>query len=168
MMKKTALICCLLFISVATFAQKNWVKQKITNRLTVAFPSAPAKTAGTTFALKDTTNTVFTATYSFIAQNLKIDEKAFAKLVATSEFSEEFLSGLQTTLAGYNLQEIKIKQHKNYISYTTEGKNEEEKKSIFLNIIFVDGIYYSLSCVVPDRHSLQNKDIFLNSFQIKK
>jgi len=168
MMKKTALICCLLFISVATFAQKNWVKQKITNRLTVSFPSAPAKTAGTTFALKDTTNTVYTATYSFIAQNLKIDEKAFAKLVTTSEFSDEFLNGLQTTLPGYNLSEIKIKQNKNYVSYFTEGKNEEEHKSIFMHILFIDGIYYSLSCVAPEGANLQNNTTFLKNFQVTK
>ncbi|RZK91061.1 MAG: hypothetical protein EOO98_06980 [Pedobacter sp.] len=167
-MKKTALICCLLLISITAFAQKDWFKQKLTNRLTVAFPSAPAKTAGTTFALKDTTNTVFTATYSFIAQNLKIDEKAFGKLVTTNEFASEFLSGLQTTLPGYNLTEIKIKQHKNYVSYITEGKNDEEHKSIFMHILFVNGIYYSLSCVVPDGISLQNKTAFLNNFQVTK
>jgi len=167
-MKKTALICCLLFISITAFAQKDWFKQKLTNRLTVAFPSAPAKTAGTTFALKDTTNTVFTATYSFIAQNLKIDEKAFGKLVTTNEFASEFLSGLQTTLPGYNLTEIKIKRHKNYVSYITEGKNEEEHKSIFMHILFIDGIYYSLSCVMPDDANIQNKTIFLNNFQVTK
>lgn len=167
-MKRATLICFLLLTSVFAFAQKNWVKQKLTNRLTVAFPAAASKTAGTTFALKDTTGIIYTATYSFIAQNLKIDQRAFSKLVTTNEFSSEFLSGLQTTLAGYNLQEIKIKQHKNYVSYTTEGKNEEEHKSIFLNIIFVDGIYYSLSCVLPDGQNLQNKDIFLNSFQLTK
>jgi hypothetical protein len=167
-MKKTALICFLLFISVVTFAQKNWFKQKLTNRLTVYFPSAPAKTAGTTFALKDTTNTIFTATYSFIAQNLKIDQKAFNKLVTTNEFASEFLSGLQTTLPGYNLSQVNIKQHKTYVSYLTEGKNEEEHKSIFMHIIFIDGIYYSLSCVVPDGQNLQQKDIFLNNFQVTK
>lgn len=167
-MKRAILFSFLLLISVFSFAQKNWVKQKLTNRLTVAFPSAPSKTAGTTFALKDTTGVIYTATYSFIAQNLKIDQRAFSKLVTTNEFASEFLSGLQTTLAGYNLQEIKIKQHKNYVSYATEGKNEAELKSIFLNIIFVDGIYYSLSCVLPDGQNLQNKDVFLNSFQLTK
>lgn len=167
-MKRIALICSLVLISVFSFAQKNWVKQKLTNRLTVAFPAAPSKTAGTTFALKDTTGVIYTATYSFIAQNLKIDQRAFSKLVTTNEFASEFLSGLQTTLAGYNLEQIKIKQYKNYVSYTTEGKNEAEHKSIFLNIIFVDGIYYSLSCVLPDGQNLQNKDVFLSGFQIKK
>lgn len=167
-MKRATLICFLLFTSVFAFAQKNWVKQKLTNRVTVAFPAAPSKTAGTTFALKDTTGVIYTATYSFIAQNLKIDERAFSKLLTTNEFASEFLSGLQTTLAGYNLQEIKIKQHKNYVSYTTEGKNEGEHKSIFLNIIFVDGIYYSLSCVLPDGVNGANKDIFLNNFQLTK
>lgn len=167
-MKKAVLICFLLLNSVFVFAQKNWVKQKLTSRVTVAFPTAPTKTAGTTFALKDTTNTVYTVTYSFIAQNLKIDQKAFDKLVTTNEFASEFLSGLQTTLAGYNLDEIKIKRYKNYVSYVTEGKNEDEKKSIFMHIIFVDGIYYSLSVVIPDGENLQNKNIFLNNFQITK
>lgn len=167
-MKKTALICFLIIVSIATFAQKDWVKQRVTNRVIVAFPSAPSKTAGTTFALKDTTNTIYTVTYSFIAQNLKIDQKAFNKLVTTNEFASEFLSGLQTTLAGYNLQQVKIKQNKNYVSYLTEGKNEDDKKSIFMHIIFVDGIYYSLSVVVPDGESLQNKDIFLHNFQVMK
>ena len=107
-MKKLTLICLLLIAYVASFAQKDWFKQKITNRLTVSFPSEPAKTAGTTFALKDTTNTIYTATYSFIAQNLKIDQKAFGKLATTTEFASEFLSGLQTTLPGYNLSLIHI------------------------------------------------------------
>ncbi len=167
-MKRVIFICFLIINSVFAFAQKNWVKQKITNRVIVAFPTAPAKTAGTTFALKDTTNTIYTVTYSFIAQNLKIDQKAFSKLVTTNEFASEFLSGLQTTLAGYNLEQVKIQQHKNYVSYITEGKNEAEKKSIFMHIIFVNGIYYSLSYVVPDGQSVLNKDIFLNNFRITK
>ncbi|MNK04704.1 hypothetical protein D3C87_225770 [compost metagenome] len=167
-MKRAIFICFLIINSVFAFAQKNWVKQRVTNRVIVAFPTAPSKTAGTTFALKDTTNTIYTVTYSFIAQNLKIDQKAFNKLVTTNEFAGEFLSGLQTTLAGYNLEQVKIKQNKNYVSYLTEGKNEDEKKSIFMHIIFVDGIYYSLSVVVPDGESLQNKDIFLNNFQVTK
>ncbi|GAB1463485.1 hypothetical protein [Pedobacter sp.] len=168
-MKKTTLICLALLISAVSFAQKNWVKQKLTNRFTVSFPAAPSKTAGTTFALKDTTsNNIFTATYSFIAQNLNINQKAFNKLVTTNEFASEFLNSLQTTLAGYNLEQVKIKQYKNYVSYLTEGKNEEEKKAIFMHIIFLDGIYYSLSVIVPDGQSFQNKEIFLNSFQISK
>ncbi len=167
-MKKTALFCFLVFISVATFAQKDWFKQKITNRLTVAFPAAPAKTAGTTFALKDTTNTIFTVTYSFIAENLKVDQKAFAKLVTSNEFAGEFLNSLQATLPGYELSDIKIRQHKNYVSYTLDGKNETDHKSIFMHIIFVDGIYYSLSCVVPEGAGLHNKNIFLTNFQITK
>lgn len=167
-MKRASLIYLLILSPFFSFAQKNWIKQKLTNRVTVAFPTAPTKTAGTTFALKDTTNTVYTVTYSFIAQNLKIDEKAFGKLATTNEFASEFLSGLQTTLAGYNLEQIQIKQYKNYVSYITEGKNEIENKSIFLHIIFIDGIYYCLSFVVPDGQSLQNKDIFLNNFQITK
>lgn len=167
-MKKIALICFLICSSFLVFAQKNWVKQKLTNRVTVSFPSAPTKTAGTTFALKDTTGIVYTVTYSFIAQNLKIDERAFSKLVTTNEFAGEFLSGLQTTLSGYNLEQVKIKQYKNYVSYLTEGKNEDEKKSIFMHIIFVDGIYYSLSVVIPDGANNQHKDIFLNSFQVTK
>ncbi|SOD11350.1 hypothetical protein [Pedobacter xixiisoli] len=167
-MKRAIFICFLIINSVFVFAQKTWVKQRVTNRVIVAFPTAPSKTAGTTFALKDTTNTVYTVTYSFIAQNLKIAPKAFNKLVMTNEFASEFLSGLQTTLAGYNLEQVKIKQNKNYVSYLTEGKNENEKKSIFMHIIFVDGVYYSLSVVIPDGESLQNKDIFLNNFQVTK
>lgn len=167
-MKRATLICFLLFTSVFAFAQKNWVKQKLTNRVTVSFPTAPSKTAGTTFALKDTTNTVYTVTYSFIAQNLKIDEKAFSKLVTTEEFASEFQNSLHATLSGYNLEPIKIKQNKNYVSYITEGKNEDEKKSIFMHIVFVDGIYYSLSVVIPEGKSFNNKDIFLHNFQITK
>ena len=167
-MKRATLICFLLLTSVFAFAQKNWVKQRLTNKLTVSFPAAPSKTAGTTFALKDTTGVIYTATYSFIAQNLKIDQRAFNKLVTTNEFASEFLSGLQTTLAGYNLEQIKIKRFKNYVSYVTEGKNDDEKRAIFMHIIFVDGIYYSFSVVIPEGESLQNKDIFLNSFQITK
>ncbi|MFN0292176.1 hypothetical protein [Pedobacter helvus] len=167
-MKKLTLICFLLLTYAVSFAQKDWFKQKITNRLTVSFPAEPAKTAGTTFALKDTTNTIFTATYSFIAQNLKIDQKAFSKLAATTEFASEFLSGLQTTLPGYNLSALKIKQNKNYVSYFTAGKNEDEHKSISMHILFIDGIYYSLSCVVPDGASVKNQNVFLNSFQVTK
>lgn len=167
-MKRICITCLLLFTAIAGFSQKNWIKQKITSRLTVSFPAAPTKTASTTFALKDTTNTIFTTTYSFIAQNLKIDEKAFAKLVITPEFSEDFLNSLQATLPGYNLSAIDVKQSKNHVSYFTEGKNEEEHKSIFMHILFVDGIYYSLSCIVPDGASTQNKNYFLSSFQVTK
>jgi hypothetical protein len=167
-MKKFAFISVLLLISCTIFAQKRWHVQKLTNKFTANFPSAPAKTAGTTFALKDSTNTIFTATYSFIAQNLKIDERAFSKLVTTSEFANEFLNSLQTTLPQYELSDIRVKQHKNYVSYQTEGKSDTQQKSIFLNIIFVDGIYYSLSCAVPNGQNQANKDVFLQSFKVTK
>ncbi|WP_461790130.1 hypothetical protein [Pedobacter sp.] len=167
-MKKFAILSFLLLISCAIFAQKKWHTQKLTNKFTANFPSAPAKTAGTTFALKDSTNTIFTATYSFIAQNLKIDERAFSKLVTTTEFANEFLSSLQTTLPQYELADIRVKQHKNYVSYQTEGKSDTQQKSIFLNIIFVDGIYYSLSCAIPNGQNQDNKDIFLQSFKVSK
>jgi len=167
-MRRATLIFFLIFSSVFVFAQKNWVKQKLTSRVTVAFPTTPLKTAGTTFALKDSTGLVYTATYSFIAQNLKIDQKAFDKLATTDEFASEFQNSLQATLAGYDLEPIQIKQNKNYVSYLTKGKNEDEKKSIFLHIIFVDGIYYSLSVVIPDGKNISNKDVFLSNFQITK
>ncbi|WP_113635660.1 hypothetical protein [Nubsella zeaxanthinifaciens] len=167
-MRKVALACVLLLVSSFAFAQKKWHAQKLTKKFTVNFPSAPTKTAGTTFALKDSTNAIYTATYSFIAQNLKIEERAFTKLVTTNEFANEFLNSLQTTLPQYELSEIKIKQHKNYVSYQTEGKSETQQKSIFMNIIFVDGIYYSLSCALPNGQESANKELFLQSFKISK
>lgn len=167
-MKRIALICLLIMCHCFAFAQKNWYTQKLTSNFAASFPAAPMKTAGTTFALKDSTNTIFTATYSFIAQNLKIDQKAFAKLLTTNEFASEFLSGLQTTLPQYNLANITVKQHKDYVTYQTEGKDVEQQKSIFLNIVFVDGIYYSLSCAIPEGQSHSNKDAFLQNFKISK
>jgi hypothetical protein len=167
-MKKVVCALMLLLVGSFAFGQKKWHPQKLTNKFTVNFPSVPTRTAGTTFALKDTTNAIYTATYSFIAQNLKIDERAFAKLVTTNEFANEFLSSLQITLPQYELSDIKIKQHKNYVTYQTEGKSESQQKSIFLNIIFVDGIYYSLSCALPDGQDNSNKELFLQSFKISK
>lgn len=168
-MKKVVFALMLLLAGSFAFGQKKWHSQKLTNKFTVNFPAAPTKTAGTTFALKDTTtNAIYTATYSFIAQNLKIDERAFSKLVTTNEFANEFLSSLQITLSQYELSDIKIKQHKNYVTYQTEGKSESQQKSIFMNIIFVDGIYYSLSCALPDGQDNGNKELFLQSFKISK
>ncbi len=167
-MKRIILICVFALWSAFTFAQKNWVKQKLTSHFTISFPSAPSQTASTTFALKDSTNVIYTATYSFIAQNLKVEEKVFEKLAATNEFAGEFLSTLQATLPQYSLEKLQLKQHKNYVNYLTSGRNETEKKTIFMNIIFVNGVYYSLSCIVPDGIESNHKDLFLNSFQVHK
>jgi len=167
-MRKIVLVCFVTLFTTAVLAQKNWVKQKLTSRFTASFPFAPSQTASTTFALKDSTGVVYTATYSFIAQNLKIDEKVFEKLAITNEFASEFLSTLQATLSQYSLEKLQIKQHKNHVSYLTSGRNETDKKTIFMNIVFVDGVYYSLSCIVPDSIESKNKDLFLNSFQIHK
>ena len=166
-MRKTLLICLFALFTTTAFAQKNWVKQKLTSRFTASFPSAPSQTASTTFAIKDSTG-IYTATYSFIAQNLKVEEKVFEKLAATNEFAGEFLSTLQATLPQYSLEKLQIKQHKNYVNYLTSGRNETDKKTIFMNIIFVDGVYYSLSCIVPDDVVNKNKDLFLSSFQVHK
>lgn len=165
-MKKITIIFFLALSSLVSFAQKGWVKQTLNNKLTVSFPTAPKQTAGTTYALRDSTGVIYTATYSQIGQILKIDHRAFPKLVATNEFASDFLSSLQTTLGNYNLSDISIKQHKNYVSYTTKGINEVDKKSIFLNIIFVDGAYYSLSVAFPNKVDEKQKNSFLNNFQL--
>lgn len=167
-MKRIALICVLALWSAVVFAQKNWVKQKLTSHFTASFPSAPRQMASTTFALKDSTHVIYTATYSFIAQNLKVEEKVFEKLAATNEFAGEFLSTLQATLPQYSLEKLQLKQHKNYVNYLTSGRNETEKKTIFMNIVFVNGVYYSLSCIIPDGEKLDNKDTFLNGFQLTR
>ncbi|WP_113662786.1 hypothetical protein [Pedobacter nanyangensis] len=167
-MRKIILSCFIAFFTIGAFAQKNWAKQRLTSRFTASFPAAPSQTASTTFALKDSTSAIYTATYSFIAKNLKVEERIFEKLAATNEFAGEFLSTLQATLPQYSLEKLQLKQHKNYVNYLTSGRNETEKKTIYMNIVFVDGVYYCLSCIVPDGEKLDKKDTFLNAFQITK
>lgn len=168
MLKKIALLSLLTIISAFSYAQKNWVKQKLATRFVASFPTTPTQTASTTYALKDTTNTIFTATYSAIAQNLNVQPKAFARLATTTEFATDFLNSLQATLLAYDLSEIKINAEKNFVSYTLNGPNRDAESTIFLKIIFIDGVYYSLSCVLPNQLSPKQKDLFLTGFQILK
>ncbi len=168
-MKKIVLTLIILLSSLISFAQKNWVKQKLNNSFVVSFPAAPTQTAGTTYAYRDSaSNTIYTATYSRIAEHMKIEQKAFHQIIKTSEFATEFLNILEATLPQYELDEIVIKKEKNQIIYLTNGKEEATEKSIFLKVIFVDGLYYSLSVVLPDSSNSKRKDIFLSSYQIVK
>jgi hypothetical protein len=168
-MKALVAISLLFFIGTFSFAQKKWVKQKLTNKVTVLFPTVPEKTAGTTYAYRDSTHKItYTATYSRIAEHMKIGAKAFDQIITTNEFASEFLNTLRSTLPQYSLGDIVIKKEKNQVVYLTEGKEEMTEKSIFLKVIFVDGVYYSLSVLLPDTAQQQSKNIFFNSYSISK
>lgn len=167
MLKKSILLLFVAFASFTVKAQEGWFKQKIDEKVTVNFPFEPKKINEMNYGInKD--GVIYLVTFIDILKSTGMKKEDFDAGVSTQQFADEFASGLIGTMSGYTFGTTKITTAKDYPAYQMSGRNEEKKTNVYLNIVFINGIAYSISCYVPDGKEIKFKDIFLSNIFVSK
>ncbi len=168
MFKKATFVLFLSFISTYVNAQEGWFKQKINEKVTVNFPIEPKKLNEQSYGFKDNDGVVFVVSSVDLlkATGMALDD--FNTQVKTQEFADEFMSGLTPTMSKFTFMSAKITTVKGSTAYYVTGRDETNKTTIYMNIVFVDGTGHSITSMVPDGKSTKNTDLFLTNIFISK
>lgn len=166
MIKKLMLISLFVFVGAQIKAQDGWVKQKIDDHVTVGFPVAPKKINDNSTGIRDQEGVIYMVTNLDLVKIMGTTVENFNAQVGTPTFADEFLKGMKTSTPNFVLSPIKITKLKEKPCYQLSGRDDKSKTTMYMNIVFVDGISYSLTAIVPDGKSLNNKDIFLTNITV--
>lgn len=168
MLRKSFILLFLTANCLFLHAQENWFQHKANDKITIGFPSQPKKVTESSYFLKDTTGVIYGVSVIDIAKSINMEADAFNDAVVTQEFADQFLEGLAPTMPKYTFKPIKIVRLKNYPTYYIEGRDDVNKTTAYFNSVFIDGVSYNLTCILPDGKSGKNKDIFLTNISISK
>lgn len=166
MLKKTILFLFVVISSIQVNAQKDWFKQKISDKVSVNFPIEPTKQNENSFTLKDKDGLIFVVSVVDLLKATGMSLEQFNSNVETQEFIDGFMEGLIPTMPKYTFKDTKIIKVKGFTTYQIIGRNEASKSTVYINSVFIDGIGHSLACLVADGKDTKNKDIFLNEIYI--
>jgi len=168
MLKKLYLIAILISLNFYVHAQKDWVKQKFDDKLTIAFPAEAKKVSESTYIARDTTGTVFGVVVVPIDKSSFLEATATDSLLTRIKFIDVVVGGIKSKMPKYAIGDIKVNQVNNIKTYSLEGVNDENKSTVYINIFLLNDISYSLTCFVPAGISTANKDVFFKGFSVSK
>lgn len=168
MFKKLSIVAILISLNLYANAQKDWVKQKFDDKLTISFPAEAKKVTESTYIARDSTGTVFGVVVVPIDKSSFLEATSTDSLLTRIKFIDVVVGGIKTKMPKYAIGDIKVSQVNNVKTYSLEGVNDENKSTVYINIFLVNDISYSLTCFVPAGISPANKDIFFKGFSITK
>jgi len=168
MLKKCTFILFLSVISICVNAQEGWFKQKVSDKVTINFPIEPKKLNEQSYGGKGTDGVVYVVSSVDLLKATGMALADFNTQVKTQEFADEFMSGLTPTMSKFTFMSAKITTLKSNTAYYVTGRDETNKTTIYMNIVFVDGTGHSITSIVPDGKSTKNTDIFLTNIFISK
>lgn len=168
MLNKLYLIAILTAFNLTAIAQKNWVKQKFDDKLTIAFPTEAKKVSESTYIARDSTGTVFGVVVVPIDKSSFLEATSTDSLLTRIKFIDVVVGGIKTKMPKYAIGDIKVTQVNNIKTYLLEGINDENKSTVYINIFLLNDVSYSLTCFVPAGISTANKDIFFKGFAVLK
>jgi len=167
MLKKSILFFFIVIASFSVKAQEGWFTQKIDEKVTVNFPFEPKKINEQNYGInKD--GVIYLVTFINILKATGMTKEDFDAGVSKQQFADDFAGGLIGKMPGYTFGKTKVTTSKDYPAYQMSGRNDEKKINIYLNIVFINGIAYSISCYVPDGKEIRFKDIFLTNIFVSK
>jgi hypothetical protein len=166
MLKKSTLVCFLFLASVCANAQDKWFNQKINEKVSVNFPVEPRKINEQNYGIKDANDIVFLVSSVDLLKATGLSLEEFNKGVVNQQFADEFMGGLTPTMPKYTFKPAKIITLKGNTAYQTSGRDEVNKSTIYMNIVFVDGIAHSITSILPDGKDSKNTVKFLNELYI--
>ncbi len=167
MLKKTTLLLFLVIGAVKLNAQSKWFKQQISEKVSVSFPIQPRKVNETSYALKDSTGTIYVNSRVDLLPIMKLDVETFNAEIENQKFADEFVVGISGSFPKYTFENPKLIMVSGQRTYAVTARDEENKISLYMNVCFLDGTAYSFSCFLPDGKSVKNKDIFLSTIWLK-
>ena len=166
MLKRATLLLLIGVVSLCANAQEKWFNQKINEKVSISFPLEPKKLTESNYGVRDKDDMTFLVSFVDLIKITNMSLEEFNTSVATTKFADEFMAGLTPKLPKFTFSPHKITTVKGYTTYQVSGRAEDLKTSIYMNIVFVDGISYSLTSLVPDGKNSKNKDKFLNEIYI--
>ncbi len=168
MLRRIIVLVILLCINFYAMAQKNWVKQKFSDKLTISFPAEVKKASESTYIARDSTGTVFGVVILPIDKSSFLEATSTDSLLTRIKFIDVVVRGIKTKMPKYAIGDLKINQVNHMKTYMLEGLNDENKSMVYINIFLIDDVSYSLTCFVPAGVNPANKDLFLTNFTISK
>jgi hypothetical protein len=165
MLKKSILCFLLLSMSIFVHAQEQWFLQKINDKVSINFPAEPKKINEQNIGInKD--DVIYLVTFIDLLKATGMTLEDFNSKIGAQEFADEFMSGLTPTMPKFKFGSAKINNVKGYTAYLVQGRDEETKKAVHMNIVFIDGTAYSITSIIEDGKDPRNKDKFLNEIYI--
>ncbi len=71
------------------------------------------------------------------------------------------MEGLTPTMPNFSFKAARIIKIKKLNAYEIIGRDDQLKKTIFMNVVFVDGIAHTLACLISDGKDTKSRDKFL-------
>jgi len=149
-------------------AQEDWFTQKLSEKISISFPKKPVKASQTSYGVKDSTGVIFAATISDIAKAINFDKSTFDSVVVEQDFANDFLEGFKPSMPKYTFGNVKISTLIGEPTYQFEGRDAINKSTVYFVAVFIDGIGYNFTCILPDGKSVLDKNLFFKGIKIGK
>jgi hypothetical protein len=166
MLKKSILFLLLLTTSILAQAQEKWFLQKINDKVSVNFPQESKKMGENSFGINTKDSTIYVVSVVDLLTAIGMNLTTFNAEVETQGFVDGFMEGLTPTMPQYKFSPTKVIKVKGLPAYEIMGRNEERKNTVYMTVVFVDGVSYTLACLLADGKDPRNKDKFLNEIYI--
>lgn len=161
MLKTSTLVLFLVVASICTNAQEKWFSQKISDKVSVNFPGEPKKLSESSYGVNAKDSTVYVVSIVDLLKATGMDAATFNTNVVTQEFADGFMEGLAPTMPKFAFKTANIIKVKGLPAYEIIGRSDENKKTIYMTAVFVDGIAHTLACLIADGKDTKNKDRFI-------
>ncbi|RZK52391.1 MAG: hypothetical protein EOO91_19415, partial [Pedobacter sp.] len=113
MLKKLFLVAILTGLNLYAVAQKDWIKQKFDDKLTIAFPAETKKVSESTFIARDSTGTVFGVVVVPIDKSSFLEATSTDSLLTRIKFLDVVVGGIKAKMPKYAIGDIKVSQVNN-------------------------------------------------------
>jgi hypothetical protein len=161
MLKKSILCLLLLITSIFAHAQEKWFLQKIDDKVSVNFPAESKKLGENRFGVNTKDGTIYAVSVVDLLKAIGMSLTTFNAEVETQGFVDGFMEGLTPTMPQFKFSPTKVVKVKGLPAYEIVGRNDGRNQTIYMTVIFVDGVSYTLACSIVDSKDAKNKDKFI-------
>jgi len=159
---------CLLFITSIVLlnsskAQTEWVSYKIDDKLSCRVPAQPTKLDANSVYVKSQDSSVYVIAMIDMLKLANLDSATVASQSPTTEFANNFKTGMLGQMPGSTLGDVVIGKWKGYTCYNINGGNTTSKLKIYTFMVFIGVKVYSLMSILPEGRNAKLKDDYFNS-----
>jgi hypothetical protein len=168
MIKNLTIVLLLLFGSIITQAQTNWINYKVDNKISVKFPSKPIQISEETLlsANKDSTAMVSVSILD-LAQTAQIDSAQLAKVKEDPAFVANLKDFMNSKSPYVKLEDFKIGKWNGYTNYTSMGvATDPRNKYHYVLMIIIGTKLYLFNAILSATANAEIKDDYFSSITL--
>ncbi len=154
------LISAITLLNFAYAQTDNWVNYKIDEKLSVKLPTQPETINRGVMA--HTPDSLVCLAYKLA----EVDSATLTRAVSSPGFPDGLKAAMSASQPGLNLGEMKAGKWHGYTCYNVDGAKPAMGLKVGLLILIVDGRIYTLGAMMPDRHDINEKNIFFNTLKL--